>query len=342
VGCLLISSERFQDHLTPPGHPECVERGEVMSRVAARWREHGHAVATPRPVADAELARVHDAGYIAALAETAGRAVQLDADTYTSPHSYDIARLAAGAACQAVEHALDQDAVACAFVRPPGHHAERNRAMGFCLFNNVAVAAAHAVARGVSRVAIVDIDVHHGNGTQWMFYDEAQVLYLSLHQFPFYPGTGAAGEIGRGAGEGTTVNVPLEAGATDADYRRVWGGVADPVLEAFRPELLLVSAGFDAHARDPLAYMRLSTAGFEGIVRALWHRAQAGCGGRMAIVTEGGYDLEALEESLSMMLQVVSDPAEAAPWVDEGTSAPRGETAAAAVRAALRSYWPTL
>ncbi|MGH9162076.1 MAG: histone deacetylase family protein [Vicinamibacteraceae bacterium] len=342
MGCVLISSERFQDHITPPGHPECVERGEVMSRVAARWREQGRAVATPRPVTDTELARVHDAAYVAAVAETAGRAVQLDADTYTSPQSYEVARLAAGAACQAVEHALDEKRAACAFVRPPGHHAERNRAMGFCLFNNVAVAAAHSLARGLSRVAIVDIDVHHGNGTQWMFYDEAQVLYLSVHQFPFYPGTGSAGEVGRGAGQGTTVNVPLEAGATDADYQRVWADVADPVLEAFRPELLIVSAGFDAHARDPLAYMRLSAAGFEAVVRALWRRAQADCEGRMALITEGGYDLEALEESLSMVLRVVSDPAEAAPWVDEGRPAPRGDAAVVAARAALRSYWPTL
>lgn len=313
-----------------------------MSRVAARWREEGHSVVAPRPATDTELERVHDAGYIAALAETGGQAVKLDADTYTSPQSYEIARLAAGAACQAVEHALGQDSVACAFVRPPGHHAERTRAMGFCLFNNVAVAAAHAMARGVSRVAIVDIDVHHGNGTQWMFYDEARVLYLSMHQSSFYPGTGAADEIGRGAGAGTTVNLPLEAGATDADYGRVWADVADPVLEAFRPELLLVSAGFDAHVRDPLAYMRLSTAGFEAIARALWYRAQAACHGRMAIITEGGYDLEALEESLSMVLRIVGNPAEAAPWAHDGAPSPRGDAAVTAVRAALRAYWPTL
>ncbi|MPY86611.1 MAG: histone deacetylase [Luteitalea sp.] len=339
---LLIGSDQFQHHVTPPGHPESVERGEVMSRVAAAWREQGHATAAPRPATREEIERAHDNGYVDAVAETSGRAVALDADTFTSPRSYDTARLAAGAACQAVEHALEQDAAACALVRPPGHHAERNRAMGFCVFNNAAIAAAHALARGLSRVAIVDIDVHHGNGTQWIFYDEARVLYLSAHQFPFYPGTGAAAEIGRDAGAGTTVNVPLESGATDADYARVWEAIVDPVLEAFAPELLIVSAGFDAHARDPLAYMRVSTAGFGAMVRALWHRAQASSSGRIAIVTEGGYDLDALEVSLSDMLRVVDDPATAAPWSYDGTPAPRGDAAVSAVRAALRSYWPTL
>src|SRR4029079_7465460 len=138
-------------------------------------------------------------------------------------------------------------------VRPPGHHAERDRAMGFCLYNNVAVAAAHALSRGLARVAIVDIDVHHGNGTQWIFYDDPRVLYVSTHQFPFYPGTGAADETGAGKGTGYTVNIPLEAGATTADYWRVYSTIVAPVLQQFQPELLLISAGFDAHEDDPLA-----------------------------------------------------------------------------------------
>ena len=140
--------------------------------------------------------------------------------------------------------------------------------MGFCLYNNVAVAAAHALARGVARVAIVDIDVHHGNGTQWIFYDDPRVLYVSTHQFPFYPGTGAADEVGQGAGAGFTVNVPLEAGATDADYALVYGAIVRPVLEQFAPELVIVSAGFDAHERDPLASMRVSTAGYASLMIA--------------------------------------------------------------------------
>jgi acetoin utilization deacetylase AcuC-like enzyme len=168
--------------------------------------------------------------------------------------------------------------------------------MGFCLFNNVAVAAAAAIARGLSRVAVVDIDVHHGNGTQWMFYRDPKVLYVSTHQFPFYPGTGAADETGSGAGRGFTVNLPLAAGATDADYAAAYQKVAG-VLDGYSPELLLVSAGFDAHEDDPLASMRMTTAGYAAVVKSLADTAaRLGC--PMALVTEGGYDLDALRACL--------------------------------------------
>ena len=183
------------------------------------------------------------------MAATSGNAVMLDADTFTSPDSYEVARLAAGATVQAAEWALDHGEPAFALVRPPGHHAEADRAMGFCFFNNVAVAAAAMIARGLERIAIVDIDVHHGNGTQAMFYEEPRVLYISTHQFPFYPGTGAADEIGIGKGRGFTVNVAMEAGSTDADYALVHRDVVVPVLDDFQPQIVLVSAGFDAHER---------------------------------------------------------------------------------------------
>ncbi|HET7619936.1 MAG TPA: histone deacetylase, partial [Vicinamibacterales bacterium] len=258
---LLITSPRFEEHTTPPGHPERPDRAHVFDAVAARWRERGGRTVAPRPATVEELARVHDETYIESIQKTTARAVALDPDTFTSPESYEIARLAAGAAVQAVEYALDRGEPAFALVRPPGHHAERDRAMGFCLFNNAAVAAAAALARGLSRVAIADIDVHHGNGTQWIFYDEPRVLYVSTHQYPFYPGTGAAGEVGRGAGEGCTVNVPLEAGASDQDYGRVYAALA-AVIGAYAPELLIVSAGFDAHEADPLASMRMTAAGY--------------------------------------------------------------------------------
>ena len=220
----------------------------------------------------------------------------LDPDTFTSPDSYDIARLAAGATIQAAEHAIAEREPAFALVRPPGHHAEADRAMGFCLFNNVAVAAAAMLARGLERVAIVDIDVHHGNGTQAMFYDEPRVLYVSTHQFPFYPGTGAAEEIGEGAGRGFTVNVPMEAGSTDADYALVHREIVEPVLDEFRPELVLVSAGYDAHERDPLASMRMTTEGYAAVVAQL--RDVARRHGALALVTEGGYELTALAACL--------------------------------------------
>src|SRR5439155_10188209 len=192
---------------------------EVRDAVATRWRARGIEIVAPRAATVEQLGRVHDVQYIRRIAETAGRATALDPDTYTSPESYEIARLAAGAAVDAVERVMGASHCgAVALVRPPGHHAERDRAMGFCLYNNVAVAAAHARAQGAAKVAIVDYDVHHGNGTQHMFETDPHVLYISTHQFPYYPGTGAAHEIGRDAGRGFTVNVPLEVGAVDEDY----------------------------------------------------------------------------------------------------------------------------
>jgi acetoin utilization deacetylase AcuC-like enzyme len=228
---------------------------------------------------------------------------------------------------------------AFAFVRPPGHHAEADRAMGFCLFNSIAVAAAHARAGGRARVAIVDFDVHHGNGTQAAFYDDPSVLYVSSHQFPYYPGTGAATEIGRGAGAGYTVNLPLEAGAGDADVDEVYRRVALPVLEAFAPEVLLVSAGFDAHEDDPLGALRMTPAGFAGLARLLHGVAVRHCEGRLALVTEGGYDLDALEASLGATLDACAGEAAGI----EGAALPgdrrRGLASAAAARAALAGYW---
>ena len=334
---LLISSPRFQEHTTPPGHPERPERAEVFDRIATAWRERGGRAVEPRPATREELLRVHDAAHVDAIERTQGRAVMLDADTFTSPESYEIALLAAGAAVQAAEHAIDTRETAFALVRPPGHHAERDKAMGFCLFNNVAVAAAAAIARGLSRVAIVDIDVHHGNGSQWSFYDDPAVLYVSTHQFPFYPGTGAADEVGSGAGEGFTFNVPLDAGATDADYAAVYLAIANVLLE-YSPELLLISAGYDAHADDPLASMRVSTAGYAAIVRILRGTAERiGC--PIALVTEGGYDLDALRECVDATLEVLEADGRLVAIAAGQPVAPRAARALDVVRAAQSRFW---
>lgn len=338
---LVLASERFAEHMTPPGHPERHQRAEVMDAVARAWAAGGGALEAPAPASRSELARAHDEGYLDRIERLRGRSTMLDADTFTSPETVDVAQLAAGAAVRAAEHALNGRGPAFALVRPPGHHAERERAMGFCVYNNVAVAAAHALHLGASRVAIVDFDVHHGNGTQWIFYEDPRVLYVSLHQYPFYPGTGAADELGRGAGAGFTINVPLAAGADDADYLLVQASLVTPVVDAFGPDLLLVSAGFDAHADDPLGGMRVTTAGYAALVRHLRAVADARCEGRLAFVTEGGYDLAALAACSQATLDLLSREAEPPP-LPGGEPATRARTALGAVLEAQRPFWPGL
>jgi acetoin utilization deacetylase AcuC-like enzyme len=337
----VFTSDRFADHLNPPGHPERIERAEVMQVVASEFRRDGGMVKEPRSATDEELARIHDREYIGAIRETAGRAVALDPDTYTSPDSYEVALLAAGAALGAVDHVLDgpRGTRALAMVRPPGHHAERNRAMGFCLFNNVAVAAAHARARGLARVAVVDYDVHHGNGTQWSFYDDPAVLFISSHQYPYYPGTGAAGDVGRGRGLGFTINFPIEAGATDADYDRIYATTAIPALRQFKPQLILVSAGFDAHMDDPLAGMRVTTREFGRLTAMLAAVADEVCEGRLAAVTEGGYDLAALAASLREAIKTLADRAQLKDYAAPTGSTPRADSCLAAVKPHIGKYW---
>jgi acetoin utilization deacetylase AcuC-like enzyme len=340
MSLLLIHSERFAEHQTPPGHPERPERADVMDAIASRWRARGIDIVAPREATREQLARVHDAEHIRRISETVGRARALDPDTYTSPESYAIALLAAGAVVDGVERVMGgSHRAAVALVRPPGHHAERDRAMGFCLFNNVAVAAAHARARGAGKVAIVDYDVHHGNGTQHIFETDPHVLYISTHQFPYYPGTGAASEIGRGAGLGFTVNVPLEAGAVDEDYRTAFAGVVLPVLRQFEPDVILISAGFDAHERDPLGGMRLTTPAFAAMTMELRAVADECCHGRIVAAVEGGYDLEAFAASLDAAIGALNGPSSTAVWPSSGIESARGRESVEATRRALAAFW---
>jgi acetoin utilization deacetylase AcuC-like enzyme len=344
----VFTSPRFVDHLTPPGHPERVERAEVMQAVATEFQQHGGSVVEPRPATDAELRRIHDLAYLDRIRETSGRATALDTETFTSPDTYDAALLAAGAVLSGVDHVLDRERGARAFamVRPPGHHAERDRAMGFCLFNNVAVGAAHARANGLKRVAIVDYDVHHGNGTQQAFYNDPAVLFISSHQFPYYPGSGAVGEIGSGArsedgapgGEGFTANFPLEAGATDADYERVYGVVVG-MLRQFQPELILLSAGFDAHGDDPLGGMRLTALQFGRLTALVASVADECCEGRLVAVTEGGYDLQALSASLRSVVGVLDGAISLDDLPTPEGNTRRADVSVAAARTHLGRFW---
>ena len=340
MSLILIHSDRFLDHRPPPGHPERVERAEVMSGVAAAWKQRGRIVQSPRPATQAELRRVHSDAHLAVVDATAGRAMSLDPDTYTSPESRDVALLAAGAAIGGVEAIVQSRATrVLALVRPPGHHAERDRAMGFCLYNNVAAAAAHALTLGMERVAVIDYDVHHGNGTQWIFYEDPRVLYVSTHQYPFYPGTGAAEDVGRGKGAGFTLNVPLEAGATDGDYDEVFKALVIPVVDQFRPELVLISAGFDAHGQDPLARMRVSTAGYSALTKSLCDAADRHCHGRVVAVTEGGYDLAALKACLESTITILDGAPAPATKQAPRPATQRSRMAIAQVRSAQSKYW---
>lgn len=256
---------------------------------------------------------MHTREHIRHVAEGEGRTQRFDADTQAGPQSPAAARLAAGAALGAVERVLDGewDRAFC-LARPPGHHAERERAMGFCLFNNVAVAAAHALHSGLKRVLVVDFDIHHGNGTQNAFWDDPRVLYVSSHAYPFYPGTGGLEERGEGAGRGYTVNLPMPLGLGDAEYLRSYREIVAPAAQRFDPELLLVSAGFDALRGDPLGGMRLTPEGLAELSRVCLSSA-AGCA-RAVFVLEGGYSLENLEAgSAAVVAALLDQPAAASP-----------------------------
>jgi len=306
-----VLDEIFVQHRAPSGHPERPARAEAIRDALISAGIAGRGQQVPMRLAtDEELARVHSGAYLDELAKVLpGQTGWLDPDTYYSPGTWDVARAAVGAACQlttdVLHGALGQG---IAVVRPPGHHATRDRAMGFCLLNNVAAAAATARAEGAARVAIVDWDVHHGNGTQDIFWDDPSVLYLSAHQFPYYPGTGAPSEIGGVGAEGATINVGLPSGSGDADYAAVFDHVFVPALTKFRPDLILISAGFDAFEHDPLAGMRVSHAGFAAMARRLRAVAELHAGGRIVAVLEGGYDLEGLAGGMTQVLSALVDP----------------------------------
>lgn len=262
----------------------------------------------PRAATIDELAKVHSKYYISQVESIARMgAGWLNADTVVSPASYEVALHAAGGLINAVDAVMAGEvASAFALVRPPGHHATHSEALGFCLFNNIAVAARHAIdSYQLERVLIVDFDVHHGNGTQDTFYEDPRVLYFSTHQYPFYPGSGRIDEIGAGEGEGATVNVPMPAWCGDEEYLRVFEEILIPVARRFQPQLIMVSAGYDAHWGDNISLMQVSVTGFSKMVRILKTLADELCQGRLVLTLEGGYLYEALASSIKATLDVL-------------------------------------
>jgi acetoin utilization deacetylase AcuC-like enzyme len=284
---------------TLDGHPEHAGRLTAVQRTLESNLLVGRLVCLePRTADDKAVLAVHTPRYLALLEKTSELegAAMLGADTYVTPQSYEIARLAAGGVLQAVDAVMGSEADnALAVIRPPGHHATPSIGMGFCLLNNIAIAARYAQrVHDIERVLIVDYDVHHGNGTQDTFYADSTVLYISTHQFPLYPGTGTVQEIGEREGRGYTLNIPLPPGVGDAGYAQVFDEIVIPAARRFAPQLILVSAGFDAHWADPLANMRLSLTGYDHLTRTVESLARELCGGRIVFVMEGGYNLVVL------------------------------------------------
>ncbi len=308
----LIKDDRYLEHNAGEGHPESPNRLRVIHELIGKEFAELPLIA-PRIATEDELALVHDPLYIQTVAKTEGKPFsQLDPDTGLSARSYEIARLAAGGLLQGVDALLSPDAsrltphAVFAFVRPPGHHAEPDRGMGFCLFNNIAIAAQYAKEKyGLKRILIVDWDLHHGNGTQRAFFDDPSVLFFSSHQYPYYPGSGGFDEVGSGAGRGFTVNAPFPAGFGDAEYLHVYNSILKPIALEFRSELVLVSAGFDPYVQDPLGGMEVSGEGFGGLAAIVRDIANATCNGKVLITLEGGYNPAGLREGVRSVLHAL-------------------------------------
>lgn len=304
----IVKDMRYMDHNMGDFHPESPKRIEAIYKMIEKDISFPYLTIEPRFATEEEIQWIHTSSYVSAIKATSGKErVALDSDTSTSARSYEVALLAAGGVLKAIELILQGKVQnGFAFVRPPGHHAEASRAMGFCLFNNVAVGAEYLLEKhNHKRILILDWDLHHGNGTQNSFYDRNDVLYFSTHQYPHYPGTGHWSETGQGDGEGFTINVPLSPGKTDSDYLYIFEKLLSPIAEKFQPDFILVSAGFDIYEGDPLGGMQITAEGFGALANALMRLAGKHCKDRILFALEGGYNLQGLSAgSKEVLLQL--------------------------------------
>ncbi len=305
----IIQDDRYMLHAADGYHPESPERLRIIYKMLQDEDMKDKFISfAPRSATTEELAWVHTLRHIQTVAATADRRLtMLDPDTYACAHSFDIAKLAAGGVLVAVDAVMaGRVQNAFAFVRPPGHHAEANRAMGFCLFNNVAIAANYCInIYKLAKVLIIDWDLHHGNGTQNSFYERRDVLYFSTHQYPYYPGTGHANEVGSGEGKGFTVNVPLPSGPGDGEYFLIFEEILEPIAREFHPDIVLVSAGFDIYYQDPLGGMQVTPVGFANLCRIILDVANDTCQGKVIFVLEGGYHLQGLRDATKAVLKTM-------------------------------------
>jgi len=307
----VVVDKAYLKHLPGDTHPERPERVKVLLDLADELDRGKFHLLAPKAANRADIEATHGGDYVRLIeATSAHNFYALDGDTITCRDSFGVGVLAVGGFLHLIDAIAAKDVRnGFALVRPPGHHALRGRAMGFCLFNTMAIGTEYVKrVHGAKRVMIMDWDVHHGNGTQDAFYDDPSVLFISTHQFPFYPGSGAVNEVGAGAGAGYTINIPLPAGCADAEYLQVFQDIVTPAAERFRPEWILVSAGFDPHRRDPLGGMGVTEIGFAALARRLLGLAEKFADTRIAFLLEGGYDLAALKNSVAAVLNVMQAP----------------------------------
>jgi acetoin utilization deacetylase AcuC-like enzyme len=346
----IVKDGRYLEHVMDPGHPESPERLRAIYQMLEEEEMKGQFEAVkPRGATRAELEMIHSSHYIDLIASTAGKPYfRLDGDTSTCAKSYEAALVAAGGFMELIKAVMEGKLNnGFALVRPPGHHAERDRAMGFCLFNNIAIGARYAIQNfSLQRILIVDWDVHHGNGTQHSFYEDPKVLYFSTHRYGFfYPGTGAATEVGEGNGEGFTVNVPLSIRCGDVDYGNIFQKILKPIALEYQPQLILVSAGFDIHYDDPLGGMEVTEKGFARMTQILMEIAEATAQGKLAITLEGGYDVAGQKRSVKAVLKELAQisPLDKRDLLEkEEASTPRTERFILQLKEIQRRYWKSL